>query len=56
MSFFDNPKQLVAELYKKVTTVDSPDQVGKSYLISGLLKGIGVQELLVYLAKVLEPS
>ena len=42
MSFFDNPKVLVGELYTKVTTVETDDQVGKAYLLSGLLKGIGV--------------
>lgn len=56
MSFFEKPQALVADLYNKVTTVESVDQVGKSYLISGLLKGIGVSEVMTYLNKVLEPS
>ena len=53
MSFFEKPKDLIADLYKKVTTIDGAGQVGKSYLISGLLKGVGVGELLVYIDKVL---
>ena len=56
MSFFDKPKVLVSELYTKVTTVESKDQIGKAYLLSGLLKGIGVSEVIIYLNKVLEPS
>ena len=53
MSFFEKPKILVADLYAKVISVESNDQVGKSYLISGLLKGIGFSEFFVYLNKVL---
>lgn len=56
MSFFKQPDQLVAGLYEKVVIVDSDKQVGQAYLISGLLKGIGIKQVMEYLDKTLEPS
>ena len=53
MSFFGKPKELVAEIYQRVVTLDNEHQIGQSYLLAGLLKGIGIKEMVTYLDKIL---
>lgn len=54
MSFFKQPQELAKKLFEKIPTLDGPLQVGQSYLLSGLLKGIGTNEMLNYFSKLLE--
>ena len=41
-------------LYEKIPTLDGHLQVGQSYLLAGLLKGIGTNEMLNYFGRLLE--
>ena len=52
IGFFKSPKELVRELYTKITTVEGPNQIGYPHLMAGLLKGIGIREVNVYMDKI----
>jgi|JI61114C2RNA_FD_contig_111_63713_length_6981_multi_3_in_0_out_0_7 hypothetical protein len=54
MSFFKEPAELVRKLFEKIPTLDGHLQIGQSYLMAGLLKGIGTNEMLNYFNKLLE--
>jgi len=54
MSFFKEPLELVRKLFERIPSLDGHLQVGQSYLLAGLLKGIGTNEMLTYLNRLLE--
>ena len=51
MSFFKQPQEIVREIFSNISTMPEPQQVGQSYLFTGLLKGIGYATTQEYLAK-----
>lgn len=53
MSFFKQPSQLVDGIYCSIGQISDALQVGQAYLFSGLLKGIGRKESLVYLDRLI---
>lgn len=53
MSFFKSPDQIVAKILEDISGYDEKKQIGQSYLLSGLLKGLGHKPTLIYLEKII---
>lgn len=53
MSFFKNPDDIVSKIFEDISKMDEKTQSGQSYLASGLLKGSGSRQTIVYLEKLI---
>lgn len=51
MSFFKKPKEIINDIFLNIGTLPEVQQVGQSFLLTGLLKGIGYETTQEYLAK-----
>lgn len=51
MSFFKQPLEIVHDIFVNIGTMKEDQQVGQSYLFTGLLKGIGYNQTQEYLDK-----
>lgn len=51
MSFFKQPLEIVNDIFVNIGTMKEEQQVGQSYLFTGLLKGIGYNQTQEYLEK-----
>ena len=51
MSFFKHPLEIVKDILTNIGTMKEEQQVGQSYLFTGLLKGIGYEAAYEYLDK-----
>lgn len=53
MSFFKSPEKIVEKILEDISSFSDKKQIGQSYLVSGLLKGLGHKPTLSYLEKII---